>query len=283
MTVPRFVLVGVPRAGTTSLYRYLGQHPQISLSDIKEINFLSYPGEELARTRYPWLRFPIRTIEEYRRLFADSPEQVAVDFSASCFRSPVAIDRIRQFVPDAQLFLILRDPVARAWSAYLNRVDKRYESRGPAEALVRGELAVENGFYSERLEAFRTEFGADRVRAWLFDDLAGRPHETVAEIFSYLGVDPAAPVDLTDVLNKSGVPRSMAVHRLLPGQKGRRQLAAVLPGPARRAAQRLRRLNRAPAPELPIDVATRLRRVYRDDITRLEQILDRDLQSWLAG
>ncbi len=283
MTVPGFVLVGVPRAGTTSLYRYLGQHPQVSLSDIKEINFLSYPGEELARTRYPWLRFPIRTIEEYGQLFAGGPGRVGVDFSASCFRSPVAIDRIRRFVPDARLFVLLRDPVARAWSAYLNRVDKRYESRSPAEALVRGELAVENGFYSERLEAFRTEFGPDRVRAWLFEDLTNRPHETVRQIFEYLGVDPAAPVDLTAVHNRSGVARSTAVHRLLPSQQGRRQLVAILPGPARRAAQRLRRLNQAPAPKPPVDVATRLRELYRDDIKRLEQTLGRDLQSWLAG
>lgn len=283
MTTPDFVLVGVPRAGTTSLYRYLGQHPQVALSDIKEINFLSYPGEELARTRTPWLRFPVRTIHEYERLFAGGSGRVAVDFSASCFRSPVAIDRIRQFVPDARLFLLLRDPVARAWSAYLNRVDKRYETRGPEEALVRGELAVDNGFYSERLEAFRTAFGPGRVRVWLFDDLTARTHETVSEIFEYLGVDPAAPVDLTAVHNRAGVPRSTAVHRLLPGQQRRRQLAAILPAPARRAAQRVRRLNLAPAPAIPPEVATRLKETYRDDIIRLEDILGRDLRSWLAG
>jgi len=283
MTVPAFVLVGVPRAGTTSLYRYLGQHPQISLSDMKEINFLSYPGEELARTRYPWLRFPVRTIEEYERRFAGGPGRTAVDFSASCFRSPVAIDRIRRFVPDARLFLLLRDPVARAWSAYLNRVDKRYETRPPDEALVRGELAVENGFYSERLEAFRTAFGPDRVRVWIFDDLTGRPHETVSEIFEYLGVDPTMPVDLTAVHNQGGVPRSAAVHRLLPGHRRRRQLAAILPEPARRAAQRVRRLNQAPAPTMPSGVAARLRETYRDDVTRLQEMLGRDLQRWLAS
>jgi len=283
MTLPACVLVGVPRSGTTSLYRYLGQHPQVSLSEIKEINFLSYPGDEVARRDYPWLRFPVKTPEAYERLFAAGPGEVGVDFSASCFRSRVAIERIRRYVPDARLFVLLRDPVARAWSAHLNRLDKRYESRPPGQALVPGEPAVDNGFYAERLEAFRTAFGAERVRVWLFDDLVDRPHRTVREVFEYLGVDPTAPVDLTAVHNRSGVPRSAALHRVLPGHQRRRQLAAVLPPPVRRAAQRVRQLNQAPPPELPPEVAARLRALYRDDVCRLEEILGRDLQSWLRG
>ncbi|MGI8777110.1 MAG: sulfotransferase family protein [Acidimicrobiales bacterium] len=281
VTLPAFVLVGVPRAGTTSLYRYLGQHPQVWLSEIKEINFLSYPGEEVAASRYPWLRFPVRTIEEYERLFARGPGQVAVDFSASCFRSPVAIDRIRRFVPDARLFVVLRDPVARAWSAYLTRVQKRYESRPPHEAMVRGEPVVDNSFYSERLEAFQAAFGADRLRVWLFDDLTERPAATVAEVFAFLGVDPEVPVDLSTVYNKGGVPRSAALHRLLPGYQRRRQLASALPAPIRAAARRVWHLNQAPAPTLPPEVATRLRALYRDDVLRVERLIGRDLGTWL--
>jgi hypothetical protein len=276
-----FVLVGVARSGTTSLYHYLRQHPDICVSDIKEINFLAYPGAAIADTQYPWLRFPVRTLDDYRALFAGANGRVPVDFSASCFHSPFAISRIREYLPAAGLFVLLRDPVARAYSAYLNRVNKGYETRPPAQALVPGERAVDNGCYYQRLTDFRDAFGAERMRVWLFDDLSRRPRETLREIFGYLHVDPAVDIDTTAVHNRGALPRSALAHRLLPSYRARRRLADALPSPVRGAARRLNRLNRASAPPLPDDVAARLRRHYADDVARLADLIDRDLNSWL--
>jgi hypothetical protein len=275
--------VGVPRAGTTSLYKYFSQHPGIALSEVKEVNFLSYPGEEAARTDVPWLRFPVRTLDEYRALFADAGDRVPVDFSASCFRSPVAIERIREFVPTAKLFVLLRDPVTRAYSAYLNRLNKGYENRAPEDALVPGELAVDNGFYYERVAAFRAAFGAERVRVWMFDDLSQDAAATLREMFGYLGVDESAAIDTTSVYNRGGVPRNGAVQRLLPSYPTRRKIADALPGPVRSGAERLARLNRSPAPPLPDAVAQRLRNLYADDVRRLGELLDRDLEQWVTA
>lgn len=280
-TLPQGVLVGVPRSGTTSLYRYFRQHPGFCLSDVKEINFLSFPGDELARERYPWLRFQVRTLAEYQELFAAADGRVAVDFSASCYRSPVAIERIERYVPTAKLFVLLRDPVARAYSAYLNRLNKGYETRAPQDALVAGEPAVDNGFYAERLTAFRDAFGAERVRAWLFEDLSADPGKTLREMFGYLGVDPDVAIDTTEVYNRGGVPRSTRLQRMLPAYRRRRQLADALPPALRSAAQRLVRLNRVPPPALPEDVAARLRALYAADVARLADVLDRDLSRWL--
>lgn len=279
--LPQGVLVGVPRSGTTSLYRYFRQHPGLCLSDVKEINFLSFPGDELARERYPWLRFPVRTLAEYERLFADAAGRLPVDFSASCYRSAVAIERIRQYVPDAKLFVLLRDPVSRAYSAYLNRLTKGYESRPAQDALVPGEPAVDNGFYAERLAAFRDAFGPQRVRVWLFEELSAKPRETLREMFGYLGVDPAVEIDTSEVYNRGGVPRSAGLQRLLPAYRRRRQLADALPPVLRSAAQRLVRMNRVPPPALPDEVASRLRSLYADDVTRLAALIDRDLSGWL--
>ena len=281
--LPKAVLVGVPRSGTTSLYKYFSQHPGLCLSTVKEVNFLSYPGEQAARTDVPWLRFPVRTLDEYRALFADAGDRVPVDFSASCFRSPVAIERIREFVPDAKLFVLLRNPVGRAYSAYLNRLNKGYESRPPASALVPGEPAVDNGFYYERISAFRTAFGADRVRVWLFDDLSRQTEATLREMFGYLDVDDSVAVDTTEVFNRGGVPRSAAVQRLLPSYPTRRKIADALPGPLRSGAQRLVRLNRSSAPPLPEAVADDLRRLYADDVHRLGDLLGRDLDHWVKA
>jgi len=280
VALPQFVLVGVPRAGTTSLYHYLGQHPGLDLSERKEINFLAYPGADVAHRDYPWLRFDVRTPDAYEALFAAAGDRVTVDFSASCFRSPVAIERIRRYVPDARLFVLLRDPVSRAWSAYLNRVRKGYESRSPELALVPGERAVDNGFYAERLEAFRTAFGPERVRVWLFDDLTARPQATLTSIFDYLGVDPAVTVDVAAVYNRASLPAHGALRRFVPDYGRLRRVVGALPAPVRTAAAQVWRRNQVPAPVLDPRLADRLRKLYEDDIGRLEALIGRDLGSW---
>src|SRR5438067_1188707 len=99
MTRPRSILIGVPRAGTTSAYRYLGQHPGLFTSAMKEINFLAYPGHDGAAT-LPWVRFRVTTLEEYEALFRDADGRLTVDVSPACFSSPVAPDRIARFVPE---------------------------------------------------------------------------------------------------------------------------------------------------------------------------------------
>lgn len=281
--VPQFILVGVPRAGTTSLYEYLGQHPGVYVSPLKETNFLSYPGDEIARAEYPWLHFPVRTIEEYERMFFARGDRVAVDFSASCFHSTVAIERIQQFTPDPHCLVLLRDPVARAYSGYLNRVNKGNEIRPVDAALAPGERAVEIGFYYDRICAYRAAFGAERVRVWLFDDLSTRPQKTLGEIFEYVGVNPAEPVDTAKVHNRGGVPRSKSVQRLLPSFPRRRRFLQALPKPVRAAVQGMGRVNRAPAPPLPSHIERRLRGLYAEDIRRLEGLIRRDLGHWISG
>jgi hypothetical protein len=80
----------------------------VAVSAIKEVNFLSYPGEAKARER-PWLRFPVTSLDEVPGL-GSREGRVGVDFSASCFQSPVAIDRIHRFLPDAQLLILCVTP-----------------------------------------------------------------------------------------------------------------------------------------------------------------------------
>jgi hypothetical protein len=147
--------------------------------------------------------------------------------------------------------------------------------------LVPGDVSVDNGFYTERIEAFRSAFGAERVRVWLFDDLVTRPEATLREFFEYFGVDTSAPIDTTAVHNRAGVARSPALDRLLPSYQRRRQVRDALPGPLLAAARRLGNLNRAPAPRLPEAVERRLRDVYADEIHRLEGVIGRDLASWI--
>jgi hypothetical protein len=282
MSLPRFVVAGVPKAGTTSLYHYLRAQPGVYVSDVKEINFLSYPGPADAKQEYPWLQFPVTTLDEYADLFAASGERVPVDFSITCFRSRVAVDRIKRFIPDAGLLIVLRDPVSRAWSAYQDRVRKGYERRAPDDALVRGERSVEMGFYSERLAQLRDEFGAARVAVWLFDDLRGDTVGTVREILQHIGASPSQPVlDELRVHNKASLPRSRILHRSFPDHARRRAILRVVPRRALLPIEFLWRANQRPGEAIPQETDARLRNLYADDVVILQEILQRDLSAWL--
>jgi sulfotransferase family protein len=284
MTLPRYVVAGVPKAGTTSLYRYLRAQPGVCVSDTKEINFLSYPGPEVARERYPWLQFPVTTRDEYAALFADSGDRVSIDFSPSCFRSHVAVDRIREFVPDAGLIVLLRDPVTRAWSAYQNRIRKGYERRAPDEALVPGDRVVDMGFYNERIVELQQAFGKARVRVWLFDDLVAQPAATVVEVLQHVGAVPAVPVTLdARAHNAAHLPRSRVVHRLFPDHARRRAILNHIPRGALKPIEWIWRANQRAGEEIPQATAVRLRALYADDVARLAETLQRDLTGWLSA
>lgn len=125
MTLPNFLIIGAAKAGTTSLYHYLAQHPQIYMSPIKEPNFFALeercvdfrgPGDHLYIKQ-----FSVTELERYRSLFQGvTHEQAVGEASPLYLYSPVAPARSHRYVPEMKLIAILRHPVDRAYSAFLH-------------------------------------------------------------------------------------------------------------------------------------------------------------------
>src|SRR5215469_12354579 len=143
--LPNFFIAGAPKAGTTSLYHYLDQHPQIYMSPIKEPSYFSLEirlenfgpdMQELTRRDMPFLREyldgpmttkrwggPITRWEDYLRLFRGVQEEAAIGEASVCYLwSETAPRHIAEKVPEAKILLILRDPTERAFSHYLHAV-----------------------------------------------------------------------------------------------------------------------------------------------------------------
>jgi len=79
MTLPNFLVIGAGKSGTTSLYQYLRQHPQIYMSPLKETRFFAVEGENLPFRGPADSRFTLVThIESYRALFQDVSTEVAI-------------------------------------------------------------------------------------------------------------------------------------------------------------------------------------------------------------
>ncbi len=264
MVLPNFLIIGAAKAGTTSLYEYLKQHPQIWMSPVKETNFFALEDETL-NFRGPGDRdyinkFSITKIEDYLNLFQEVSNQVAIgEVSPLYLYSPKAPRRIQHYIPETKLIAILRNPVERAYSSFLHLIrDGREPIENFALALQEEEFRMRSdwehiwhykqlGFYYVQLERYFTTFSKQQIRVYLFEDLINNPGLMLKDIFKFLGVNEEFMPDISVKHNVSSISEDKAPTELLLKLELRRQLVEV----------------------------------YQEDICKLQQLLQRDLSKWL--
>lgn len=300
--MPNFLVIGAMKSGTTALYYYLEQHPQIFMSPVKEPNFFAFEGEDLT------LRWPgdtkginsvsITDIESYRRLYSRiTDEKAAGEASHWYLYSPKAVGRIKYHVPEAKLIAILRNPVDRAYSHFLHSVRTGTESVTDfAEALreERNDLRspelredyFARGLYSEQLERYFDVFDRDQIRIYLYEDLSSAPLDTLRDIFRFLEVDKTFVPDISLRRNVSGFPKNRFLDKVLRRPHPlKRALKLYLPIPVRRrlssAFDGIKSRNLAKPPQLDSELRGRLRESYRKDVVHLQGLIGRDLSAWL--
>jgi len=274
---PNLYLVGVVRGGTTSLWGYLQQHPEIFMSPVKEPHFFTTAGATLAPA--------YATEEAYLRLFAGAHEPVRGEASASYFGDPASPAAIKRVSPDAKILVMLRNPVERAYSHYWHAVGNGRESRPFGEA-VREELAgrrpegtepyVRRGFYSESLRRYLDLFG-DNVRVLFLEELSRDPSSTMRDVFGFIGVDPEVAVDLApERRNVFQLPRGRVARWILTSHLSRATATLVVPRRLRPRVEQL--LLASPArPAMDVELRDLLAGVYEPDEETLRSIVGRPL------
>lgn len=297
---PNFFLVGAAKSGTTSLYRYLQNHPDMFLPTEKEPRYYAYDDETSNDFDGPnpedLIRSIVKTETEYQALFSAANGVHAIgEASPAYLYSRVAARRISTAHPKARIIAILRDPVERAYSHFLDNLGKGWE---PCEDFVEvlneqrnGKRAnwwrkwdyIGHGHYYRQLERFYQVFPSDQIRVYLFEDLTSDTPALLRDILTFLGVDPSIDLETTRIHNPSGVPRSHLMNDLLGTQNPvRTTLKWLLPSGLReRIRQTFTDMNRH-KPELPKEARQTLRELYADDIYRLETLIGRDLSAWKA-
>jgi hypothetical protein len=286
---PTFIVAGVAKAGTTALYHYLGEHPEVYMSPVKEPCYF-VPGYG-----------PVETWEDYLALFVGAAGAKAVgEATPRYFHDPEAAGRIAEALPGVRIVVLLRQPVERALSHYVMLTNNdaairpepfaaffRRVSADPAGWKTGGlaERGLAMGFYADSIERWFDTFGRARVAVHLDDDLRAAPEHTMAAIYAFLGVDPTFRPDVSKRYNVGqGLPRSGGVQRLVYRPSALKRLAQrVLPDPVRDAARRaLLRFNQGERPALTPEERRAFTAFYRDDIRRVETLIGRDLSAWLA-
>jgi hypothetical protein len=299
---PSFLVIGAAKSGTTSLYRYLQQHPQVYCSPKKEPSFFAFMGEKPSPAGPGDLELYDRMVvwdpREYERLFAAAAEAKAIgEFSNLYLYVPEAAERIHRELPSVRLIALLRNPVDRAFSSYLHlRRDGRESCDTFEEALQAEEERIQAGweylwhytragYYYTQLKRYWDRFPADQIAVFPFDEFRSRPDVVLRKVLSFLQVDSEVEIDTSMQYNISGTPRFKALHGLLSRPNPIKQLAHEFTSRSFRirVGNRLARWNltRSARPQMAEGTRRYLQELFSEDVIRLQELTGLDLSRWL--
>ncbi|MEB3230035.1 MAG: sulfotransferase [Leptolyngbyaceae bacterium] len=301
MTLPNFLIIGAMKAGTTSLYRYLKQHPQVFMSPVKEPNFFALEGEVLDDPRVT-----VTDLPSYQGLFTGVTDEVAIgEASVRYLYSPKAAARIHHYIPDAKLLVVLRNPVERAFSAYVYQFSRGSDlltDFGEALAAEPERIAEEfdcwwhyraMGFYHAQLQQYYQYFAPEQIKVCLYEDLCQQPQQLITEMFEFLGVDPTFQPAIAQQHNATRIPKNRLIHNFLTKPHPIKEIFKpflqsdlrykIVKGLRQRNLADPAKVDPAFKPTLSPTVRHALIDDYREDILRLQTLLGRDLSAWLEA
>jgi len=276
--LPNLLIIGAQKCGTTSLHAYLDLHPDVHMAPEKELDFFIADRG--------WRNGP----EWYARRFRDDAAvrgEASPNYSAWPVWEHVP-ERAASLVPDAYLVYLVRDPVDRIESHYLQRRLQDGE-RGPIEAVIGDvddpyNLFVARSRYATQLERWLEHYPQERVLVLGAEELRDHRNETVSAVLAHVGLeDRLDPAELDAEHHRSGDKAELAhgAARLRASAVGR--VIEVIPPRVRApVTQRLRAAlsHTVERQELPSDLRERLVELLAPEAERLRALTGRRFEGW---
>jgi hypothetical protein len=297
---PNFFIIGAGKSGTTSLYHYVKQHPQVFMSPVKEPKYFALAGHPLDFTGPGDARIIPQTttsVEAYLDLFKDAANKPVVGEASTIYLGGPegTAQRVAEQVPSARIVAILRHPADRAYSAYMHLRRDGFETLESFQAALEAEPERvlngyyfhwhlrSRGYYATYLQSWYECFPREQIRIYLYEDLTSSPSRLLADLFRFLGVDDSFMPDVSAHHNQSGLPHNARFQNFLtkqhpvkewfklfvPEHVGHRFISMIQP-------------TVIGTPRIPHDVRTQLTQDFREEILHLQALIDRDLSHWLS-
>ena len=292
--LPNFLIIGASKCGTTALYYYLKQHPEISFSDLKEPKYFSSVNESFPHNGVGDKsvdKYVIKSLTDYKKLFTDIDNKRVGEASPdTLYFYDKTATHIKETLGDIPIIVMLRNPVKRAFSAFM------YLKRDSREKLnFRDGLLAENkrlkanwdfiwgykkcGMYHDQVKKFKNNFS--NVKVVLQEDLKNDTTAILEDIYSFLGVDVKFKTDVSIKHNESGMPNNPFSKFLLSRNN---ILSTVIRELMKRfiprdllekvASKSLERMSILDRDEVY------LKPFFFNDICKLEKLINKDLSSW---
>jgi len=280
---PNFFIVGADKAGTSSLYSYLYQIPEVFMSRIKEPNYFSI---NTIADNHPLK--PIRDKKNYLNLFKNvKDEKIIGEASPSYLSDPDAPKLIYQVSPDAKILISLRDPVERVYSHYLmlKRIGSKIStfhnqieiSLNEKKNKKEDKILLENGLYFQHVKRYLSIFRKEQVKIIIFEDFVKDTKSTLKEILNFLNLKNELHDFKPEVYNKYGEVRGPLSQKILQNMTLRRISEMFISPSKRRILKEKFILKEKIKPELEENDRMLLVNYYNEDVKKIKNLLQREL------
>nr|WP_228025036.1 sulfotransferase domain-containing protein [cf. Phormidesmis sp. LEGE 11477] len=204
--MPNFLIIGAPKAGSTSLWNELRQHPDIFLTSVKEPNF--FCSNSANYQNWSW----------YTSLFRGSVGKTAIGEASVAYslveRNPTTPALIAQHLPHVRLIYIVRHPLRRIESAWLHHISKRNPvPRDFSQAVREFHPLIEGTLYSRNLEEYRQYFPDQQILVLFLEDFQADSQQVLEQCDRFLGVDPTARV------SRAATPQNVSAQRYIESER----------------------------------------------------------------
>ena len=301
MVMPNFLVFGAAKSGTTSVYKYLQQHPDILMSSFKEPGFFAFEGEHpilKGPGAQKWVdRWVVTEVEAYQKLFENYQGEKAIGDASPYYiyyeKTPY---NIKKHVPDMKLIAVLREPVERAFSNYVWAIRDRAESLTDfAEALAVEESRIKDnwgpkwhyknqGFYYQQLKPYYDLFPREQIKIYLYDDFVSNSVAVMQDMFSFLEVDANFQPNMGKKHNTSKLTKNKSWQQFLDKPNLIKSVfKPFLPERFRYNLKQNAKEKNSYKPKLDNKIRQQLQAEYRDDILKLQDLIQQDLSKWLSN
>lgn len=275
------MVVGTQKAATTWLFECLLEHPEVFVSDQKEVHFFCRPEDCRFSTQ-------AKGLDWYRGLFSEGGKRAYGELTTDYMFFPYVAEDLHALNPDLKIVFILRNPVDRAYSAYW--MWKRHKPTLPPfrEMLDQNPPYIERGLYHRQVLPYLELFGAENVRIYIYEEITRDAAAFLENLYKFIGVDPSCRPTMTN--------DRVSGTRVLPGAAGfvlYKIISPIINAPiissiwrALRRTAPVRRLinsNGSETPNYPqMSDADRtyLKNRFEDENERLFEMLGRRVESW---
>lgn len=270
---PDFIIIGGMKCGTSSLFYYLSLHPEVGMSDIKEVDF--FVKENNYQKGVDW--YKARFDGAFKKYGEASPNYSKAHYFEGVPR------RMYTLLPDIKLIYLVRDPIARIVSHYTHNIADGREQRSLPEALkdVENNHYIMCSRYNWQLEHFLEYFSQEQIFVVNTHKLKNKRRQTLQAVFDFINVDPPFYTrDYEREIHQTGQKRKRGkIGRLIlesPVIKIlKKNISDAVKDPVKKAVRPV-----VENPELTPDLKQKLQNILSPDVKALRTFAGQGFETW---
>lgn len=292
--LPDFLIVGAAKCGTTSMYYYLDKFDDVFMSKPKEPKFITslfLDSKFKGKGDMDIAKGFVTSYDEYVKMFENVKENRILGEASpdTLYYYKKAIPKIKETMGNPKIIIFLRNPVDRAFSAYMHMRRDLREELSFKDAIEKEDFRIQENYvflwhylkvgnYYEQVKAFKEEFS--NVKVFLFDDLRQNSKNLIEEVRFFLGLKKIKFNFDNEKFNQSGEPKYPLLKEIfIKDNYFKRIIKRVLPNNIKGAVKgKVMQLEKV---SLSDEDRSFLKRYYKEDILKLQSLIDRDLSAWL--